>query len=312
MSSEISKTKDPSQPPTKKHTKKQTFYRRLFSTLLLWTCIGSALYFNQPLLWFALVVVVVLGGLVEFFKLFPGHGFERFRWHCYILGTVYIAALFSDAVPFLPKLSGSDLDGFIVAALIISIVLTRLRAPLEGQKTLHEIAVSVFGVLYIVFLFGFVVKILLLPLETGQGEARFYLIYLLAVTKFTDMGAYSIGSLIGKDKMVPNVSPGKTWQGFGGAILGAFIASYGCFWLMGDRIGLITPFVAGFLAIALALVAVLGDLAESILKRSLQVKDSGHVFPGIGGVLDLIDSILFTAPVLYFFLKLLMAEGHLL
>lgn len=310
MSSSIEQSTPSPTCAEKKYTKKQTFFRRLLSTLILWTCVAAAFYFNHPLLWFGLILLVVIGALVEFFQLFPGHGFERFRWHCYLLGGIYIAALFSGSLPFMPRLvAGADLDGFVVAALIISIVLTRLRSPLEGQKTLHEIAVSVFGLLYIVFLFGFVVKILLLPYAIGQGEARTYLIYLLAVTKFTDMGAYSIGSLIGKNKMVPNVSPGKTWQGFGGAILGAFIASYGCLWIMGERIGLITPLVAGALALALALVAILGDLAESILKRSLQVKDSGHIFPGIGGILDLIDSILFTAPVLYFFLKFLMTQG---
>ena len=92
---------------------------------------------------------------------------------------------------------------------------------------------------------------------------------------------------------------------FGGAILFAFIASFGAYFLFGEKIPLITPLHASILAVALALVAVLGDLAESILKRSLEAKDSGHKMPGIGGVLDLIDSVLFTAPILYVYLLII-------
>jgi phosphatidate cytidylyltransferase len=155
-----------------------------------------------------------------------------------------------------------------------------------------------------VLLFSFIPKLLMLPLESTGGDpsSHYYLIYLVAITKLTDMGAYIVGSLIGRDKMIPHVSPGKTWQGFGGAIFFAVAGSFALYFAMGDRIPLITPIHAFFLAVILALIAVLGDLAESILKRSLEAKDSGHVMPGIGGFLDLIDSVIFTAPVFYIYL----------
>ena len=301
--SEKKSSKSPDESPS--FTKKQTFFRRLFSTLGLWGFVGAAFWFNNAWLWVFLFGAVSVGGLIEYFQLFPGRGFKRFRWHCCFLALVYVGGLFAEGLGFKPPWKIADLDGFVVAMLIIGVVLARLRRPLEGLRTLEEIAVSVFGFFYIVLLFGFSAKILLLPLDENEGSSHFYLLYLLAVTKFTDMGAYSIGSLIGRDKMVPHVSPGKTWQGFGGAIFAAFVASFGCLWLIGDKIPLITPLHAALLSVALALVAVLGDLAESILKRSLQAKDSGHLIPGIGGILDLIDSILFTAPILYFYLQLL-------
>ena len=124
------------------------------------------------------------------------------------------------------------------------------------------------------------------------------------MTKLTDIGAYLVGSAIGKDKLVPHISPGKTWQGFWGALFFAVAGSYAFYFIAGDHIPIITAVHAGLLGLVIALVAVLGDLAESIMKRSLAVKDSGHVMPGIGGFLDLIDSVIFTAPIFYFYLLL--------
>src|SRR5690606_10585352 len=149
-------------------------------------------------------------------------------------------------------------------------------------------------------------KILLLPLPaTGSTAPTIYsLIHLVAVTKLTDAGAYLVGSAIGKDKLVPHVSPGKTWQGFWGALAFAIAGSYLVWWLMDGRLPLIGPVSAGLLALAVSLTAVLGDLVESILKRSLEVKDSGQVMPGIGGFLDLIDSVILTAPVYYLSVRL--------
>jgi phosphatidate cytidylyltransferase len=105
--------------------------------------------------------------------------------------------------------------------------------------------------------------------------------------------------------MIPHVSPGKTWQGFSGAIVFAIGGSFALYFTMGDQIPLLTPSHVVVIAILLALVAVLGDLAESIIKRSLEVKDSGQIMPGIGGFLDLIDSLIFTAPLFYLYLLIL-------
>ncbi len=131
----------------------------------------------------------------------------------------------------------------------------------------------------------------------------FVLLWLLAVTKFTDMGAYITGSLFGKHKMIPHISPGKTWEGFFGAILFAQLAACGIYALIPEKLSALDSWrhviALGFL---LALLAVIGDLAESVVKRSLHAKDSGNMLPGIGGGLDLIDSICFTAPALYFYL----------
>lgn len=294
----------PAPPPPAASSKARVFLSRFRSTVVLWGVIIAAFIIQWEPLFFGYVAVVGLLGLVEYFRLYTTPGFGRFRWQALIVAVGYYLLLFwgtrSEAIgPWL-----AELDGFTLAALVILIVLTRLRSPLEGSRTIEEIASTVFGFVYVVVLFAFVGKIMLLPLKdtAGQWSGQWYVLYLLAVTKFTDMGAYVVGSLIGRHKMIPHISPGKTWQGFAGAIAFAFLASFGCLWIFGDHIPLITAGHAAWLALVLALVAVLGDLAESILKRSLASKDSGRLMPGIGGVLDLIDSLLFTGPILYFFL----------
>ena len=140
--------------------------------------------------------------------------------------------------------------------------------------------------------------------QTGAVPGVWLVLFLLAVTKFTDMGAYFIGTLIGRHKMVPHISPGKTWQGLGGAYIGALTAAIGLTLWLSDQMQPITLGHSIALAFILGTVAVIGDLAESVLKRCFDIKDSGHTLPGIGGVLDLTDSLLFTAPVLYFYLLL--------
>jgi len=285
------------------HSKRRALVHRSISTACLLVILVLAFWFSQDWIFGVLFAVVTIGALVEYFRLFPLRGFRRFRWQTYGVSIAYIGLLFAPLWGFEAAWL-SELDGLAVALLVTLVVLERLRSPIEGFRTLDEIAATVFGFIYCVLLFSFVPKTLMLPLvdEAGEPSAPFYLIYLIAVTKLTDMGAYLVGSLIGRDKMVPHVSPGKTWQGFGGAIGFAIAGSFVLYFAMGDKIPLITPLHAVVLAVLLALVAVLGDLAESILKRSLEAKDSGHFMPGIGGFLDLIDSVIFTAPLFYIYL----------
>jgi phosphatidate cytidylyltransferase len=123
------------------------------------------------------------------------------------------------------------------------------------------------------------------------------------VTKFSDTGAYAVGSLIGRHKMIPRVSPGKTWEGFGGALLFSAGASVAFAYWAGDRLPGMDLVHGVVLGVLLGASAVLGDLIESLFKRESGLKDSGHFFPGIGGILDLLDSILFNAPLMYLYLR---------
>ncbi|MFM7101704.1 MAG: phosphatidate cytidylyltransferase, partial [Verrucomicrobiota bacterium] len=132
---------------------------------------------------------------------------------------------------------------------------------------------------------------------------RYYVLYFILVTKFSDLGAYCTGSLIGRHKMIPRLSPGKTWEGFGGAIVISTGASVLFAHLAGPHLKGMTLPHALILGVLLSVAAVVGDLIESLFKREAGVKDSGKLFPGIGGILDLLDSLLFNAPLMYLYLR---------
>ncbi len=285
--------------------KARTFLQRSLSTVVLVTLVTLAFWLSQPWILFGLFVALSLGALAEYFRLFADAGFRRFRIHAFLVAGAYLALVFSAHWGYELDWAG-ELDGLAIAALMVLMVLFRVRSPLEGFRSLDEIAATLLGFGYCVLLFSFIPKIYFLPVTTAAGlpASTFYLIHLVAVTKLTDTGAYLVGSAIGRDKLVPHISPGKTWQGFWGSLVFAVGGSYLTWWLLGDRVPLLGPVSTGVLGLVLGLVAVLGDLAESILKRSLAAKDSGHVMPGIGGFLDLIDSVIFTAPVYYLYLRL--------
>ncbi|MGI8435617.1 MAG: phosphatidate cytidylyltransferase, partial [Chthoniobacterales bacterium] len=177
---------------------------------------------------------------------------------------------------------------------------------LRDDAPLRTMAYTLFGLLYVLWLFNFITKIVyVVPRSpTGAVTGQFYVLYLIAITKFSDMGAYLTGSVLGKHQMIPHISPKKTWEGFAGALFFSLLASWGFFLLMPNQLSVLNWTHATVLGLLLGFAAVIGDLAESIVKRSTGVKDSGNMLPGIGGALDLIDSLLFTAPLLFFYLRL--------
>lgn len=138
----------------------------------------------------------------------------------------------------------------------------------------------------------------------GAGAGYYVLASMIIATKMGDVGAYTAGRLFGKRKMAPSLSPGKTWAGFGGALIGAALGAWG--WLH-----LAAPLFPGVSApptgwsllygVTLGLVGLGGDLCESLIKRDMQQKDAAALMPGFGGLLDLLDSILFAGPVAFLF-----------
>ena len=153
--------------------------------------------------------------------------------------------------------------------------------------------------MYVPWLLNFIQKIQFFPGIDG----KYFLLYFVLVTKFSDMGAYAVGSLIGKHKMIPRISPAKTWEGFFGAILVSTGASLAFVHFFGAKMVGMNYLHAIVLGVVLSVTAVIGDLIESLFKREAGVKDSGALFPGIGGILDLLDSLLFNAPIMYLYLR---------
>lgn len=241
-----------------------------------------------------------------------------------------IAAMVSGALE-LSKLShaaGAPLRGALVATTIAVLILERVAAHELGRPWLRDaetptilafllllffpalggtpsrekffgLATTALTLLYIWFLGHFVIR--LRQLEDGLGEVA--LLYALFVAKVPDVFAYFIGRTFGKRKLIPSVSPGKTVAGFVGGLLGGVFITL-VFTICTPLGRILPPSRSLPFAIIFALASIAGDLVESLFKRSAAVKDSAHLFPTFGGVLDVIDSILTTAPVVYYGLLL--------
>lgn len=171
-------------------------------------------------------------------------------------------------------------------------------------RPLERAVWSSFFLLYTVGLASFLARVLFV-VDGGASQVGSWLfIWLLLTTKFSDMGAYLTGSLLGRHKMIPHISPAKTWEGFVGALCFSSGGGLLLFFIKYEQ--LVKVFARWewvlIVSLVLSVLAVLGDLAESLIKRSLSCKDSGGSLPGIGGALDLLDSLLFSAPGLFAFL----------
>jgi phosphatidate cytidylyltransferase len=154
---------------------------------------------------------------------------------------------------------------------------------------------TLFGVLYLGLTLGTLSMTRLLPL----GE--WLIFFLLLVTWASDTGAYLVGTLYGRHRLAPTISPKKTVEGLVGGLIAAIIAGYAArWWFLPDLSGLDCLILATLLTIA----GLWGDLTESAMKRSVGMKDSGGILPGHGGMLDRLDSLLFTAPVFYYYVTM--------
>lgn len=230
-------------------------------------------------------VLFIIGGLYEYFLMLEKKGINIYKY--FGIGTGIIIPL-SIMFKFEPTKSWELL--FIVLALLFLILMQFKRRKNSGA--IVDISTTLFGILYVSWFFSFVIK--LRYLDAGLG----FLAALLLITKLGDIGAYLVGSNFGKHLLIPRISPNKTIEGaFGGlffSIIGALASK--------PFLGFGYPHLI-LIGLGLGILGQLGDLSESLLKRDCEVKDSGNLFPGMGGVLDEIDSLLFTAPVFYFYLS---------
>ncbi len=285
-----------------------TFVKRTFSWILLWIVVFWFVSSGWDTGCLLLIAFFGLAGQWEFYHAQEEKGHKVFKQSGLFCGMLIFVNswYFLVHAPEKVRLVHFGCELVLVFAVLGALIRLVVRAE-ENKAPITTAALTLLGLMYSPFLFNFVALLLFLPGTTGvvdpHAQNRFLLIYLLAVTKFSDVGAYVVGSLIGKHKMIPRISPGKTWEGFVGAILTSLIISVCMTKFMGEKVQAIDFKDSLILGLLLPLVSVVGDLAESVVKRDASIKDSGHSIPGIGGALDLIDSILFTAPVLYFYLQ---------
>ena len=287
-------------------SKLATFFRRLFSFVVLWSVVLAAMFSGNKLISnyvFVLIMMILAGtGLLEFYNIAAKRQLHCFRNLGILGGVLLMAGTFLHFSGRLGIWQGpSRVNDFETSFLIVFVLGLCVRQFLSRSNTsgIEAISVTLFGLMYVPWLLNFIQKINFFPNVNGS----LYVLYFILVTKFSDSGAYAIGSLIGKHKMIPRISPGKTWEGFGGAIFGSVTASLVFFAFARDKLFGMNWTHAIVLGTILSVGAVIGDLIESLFKREAGLKDSGTRFPGIGGILDLLDSLLFNAPLMYLYLR---------
>jgi phosphatidate cytidylyltransferase len=242
-------------------------------------------------------------------------GIPVFRMVGILCGGAMITATFCTIGPTTGEIARAyRWEQLVMIATLIAVFLRQFPQKFN-EKPIATIGCTLLGIWYVPFLFNFFTRIAFVWDSAGGSPdhisetARLLVFYLVLVVKMSDTGAYTVGKLIGKHKLIPRISPAKTWEGFFGGIFFAVIASCVFAQVTDYRMGIIVFSLkhAIVLGIILALSGIAGDLFESLLKRASGAKDSGDALPGMGGLLDVLDSLLFGAPVLYVYARLVLA-----
>ena len=249
------------------------------------------------------VFIVALVGLItaalfEFYTIIKIKGIPVFRNTGLIIAAAIPLSIFFDL-----NLGGRWDSFFILLVFLITFVLQFARN--DTADAITAIAATLFGVLYVGWFFSYLIKVRAM-LPDMQGVKL--LAFLLIVTKIADIGALIIGSRFGKRRLMPKISPNKTVEGYLGGVTFSVIAAIAFKSFLPAHLEFPIWHVI-FIGFFFSTLGQMGDLAESLIKRDCNVKDSGNIIPAFGGILDTIDSLLFCAPAFYFYMSALMQTG---
>jgi len=276
---------------------------RLASVAILIPLIVAATWWY----WFtvALVAICIIVAVVELFAMLRHGGYSP------RLGPGLAAALLLCAAAALRPFTPFDLIG-LALSLSVALTLVHELLPRDRATSLLSWALTFTGATYIGWLLsGFILlsqldtplrPALLSALAIPPGTA--WLMLVLAITWIGDSAAYFVGRAFGRTKLAPVLSPKKSWEGFAGGLVASILTALVAVPLLGLPIGYLPAALIGLVA---GIAGTVGDLGESLLKRQVGVKDSGALIPGHGGILDRMDSLLFTAPVVYYGVLLTLA-----
>jgi len=265
------------------------------------------LNFGRPGMWL-LPLVLVLGVMAaeEVLDLLRAKQLRPIGWSCH-LGTFIVIA--SASLPIwwptnnVPSPT-NQAEGTLYAlafGVVLSILGEMRRYEKPGQSMIH-LGLTIFSIFYVGGLLSFIVRLRLVQQGTEEGNAYglLALLSMIVVVKLSDTGAYFVGSNFGRTKLVPRLSPGKTLEGTLGGLAASCLGSYLMFtwigpWMTGEPIPTM-PYGWLIYALLVSPAGMLGDLAESMFKRDMETKDSSRWLRGLGGILDVLDSMLLGAP----------------
>lgn len=270
--------------------------KRILTAIVALPILLYTVWSDIPYFFVALASIAIMLALNEFYNIASKTNCRPFAVCGYAAALGVIACFVFDGLIWIPAL---------VTALTIVSLTVALSRPEEISQSLASVAATVFGVIYVALLAGSLIGVRLifkeetadvLPLLSPKLLTMFF-----AMVMMTDTGAYYTGRSIGRHKLAPRISPGKTIEGAIGGFITAIITGPICKLIFFPEIPV---WHAVLLGAGIGIVGQIGDLAESMLKRGAGVKDSGTLLPGHGGMLDRVDSILFCAPLLYYYARL--------
>jgi phosphatidate cytidylyltransferase len=265
---------------------------RILTAVPLALLVAAVIWWGPRWLFLLILLAVVEISLHEYFHLSRAAGLRGVRWLGYLGGAAFCLAQTTGV---------SSSDDALLVVLLGSVFLGAVL-PLFQTGSLKEYfgsaASTTFGILYVGFTLSW-----LFPLRFSFGhDGRAAVLFLLAVNWAGDAVALFVGRTVGRHLLVPLISPRKTVEGALGGLLGSVLAGWGCSIWFWQTPGLKTVIL---LAVMVAVIGQLGDLVESAMKRAADLKDSGGILPGHGGLLDRIDSLIFAVPALWLALRIL-------
>ena len=264
--------------------------RSLTAVFFVIVMVGSALL-GQTVFSVLLLIITILS-LVEFLSIISNDTIQPALWPTVVVGGITYGAFAAHAMGVIAS------DKLL---LIIPFIFLLFMIELWRNKThpFTNIGMSLTALIYIAMPFGLMMYFFDPVVISGPYHYGIVLGFLL-ILWLNDTGAYFVGSLIGKHKLFERISPGKTWEGSAGGALFALFTAWGLS-LVFKQLDLMHWLV---LALLIVITGTLGDLVESMLKRSLGIKDSGNILPGHGGILDRFDAVLLSAPFVFVYLAL--------
>jgi phosphatidate cytidylyltransferase len=260
--------------------------RRLATAAIGVPLLALALFWGPPIAIVLVAAATAAVGLWEFYALLAVRGVVALRVTGFLLATAF----------FLQTVRPALVPPAVVPIAAVAVLVAMLTRAGDVPGSILSAAGTLLGAAYLGGLGGTMAALRLAPPERGGPWVE---MLLLTTVMSADSAALFVGSAIGRHKMAPRISPGKTWEGLAGGVAGGVLAAlivrhFGLQWIPLPQMVILAAIVV--------LAGVAGDLAESLLKRWAGVKDSGALFPGHGGMLDRLDSLLMGAPVLYYYL----------
>ncbi len=276
---------------TEKKSRGGSLARRLLAAAVFLPCFFIIAH-RGGIYYLILVDMIIILGLFEFYKMMEAKGLRPYKW---------IGVLSGGALPWYLFFRQGIYANVLLTLTFIAVMIAELIRKDKGHAVYH-ISVTIFGVLYVSWLGSHLMLLRELPIIAGLDYAAgfTFVIIVFTLTWCCDTGAYIFGKMFGRRKLFPSISPGKTVEG---ALGGTFLSIVGILiarGLMETQLGIVD---AVALAIAASVIGQLGDLVESMIKRDAKLKDSSTAIPGHGGILDRFDSLLFTAPLIYYALR---------